>query len=234
MNIIVTGASQGIGNEIVKVLTASKKNHVLAISRNENKLKVLAEECRKKNPNANITPYTFDLTQFDFYPLVIQRIESYMPQCDILINNAGRLIYKPFIKIEQNEFDDIFDVNVKGLFFFTQAILPLMNKGAHIVNIGSMGGIQGSKKFEGLAAYSASKGAVAILTEALAEELSEKEIRVNALALGGVDTEMFKNAFPTADASYSPVKMAQYIADFALHGWKYYNGKVLPVSIMTP
>ena len=102
------------------------------------------------------------------------------------------------------------------------------------MNISSMGGIQGSKKFRGLSAYSASKGAVAILSEALAEELMDEEIRVNSLALGGVDTEMFQNAFPHAEASYSPTQMAQYIVDFALNGWKHYNGKVLPVSVNTP
>ncbi len=234
MNIIVTGASQGIGNEIVKVFSRSKLNHVIAISRNEKQLQALVEECKRNNPDALVTPYTFDLTQFDFYPLVIQRIKTFMPHCDILINNAGKLINKPFKRIDQNEFDAIFNVNVKGLFFFTQAMIPLMNKGGHIVNISSIGGIQGSKKFKGLSTYSASKGAVAILTEALAEELQEDEIRVNCLALGGVDTEMFQKAFPHAEASYSPSHMAQYIADFALNGWKHFNGKVLPVSVATP
>lgn len=234
MNIIVTGASQGIGKEVVKVLSMSKKNHVIAIARNEKQLKALTEECRKNNPGANVTPYVFDLTQFDFYPLVFQRIETFMPYCDILINNAGLLIHRPFRKIDQTGFDDIFNVNVKGLFFFTQAILPLMNKGGHIVNISSMGGIQGSKKFAGLSAYSASKGAVAVLTEALAEELHEEEIRVNCLALGGVDTEMFQKAFPHAEASYTPNQMAQFIVDFALNGRKHFNGKILPVSLATP
>ncbi|MFC2102263.1 SDR family oxidoreductase [Bacteroidota bacterium] len=234
MNIIVTGASQGIGNEIVKVFSRSKKNRIIAISRNEKKLQELVEECKKNNPEANVIPYAFDITQFDFYPLVIQRIETYMPHCDILINNAGKLIQKSFKKIDQNGFDNVFNVNVKGLFFFTQAILPMMGKGAHIVNIGSMGGVQGSKKFPGLSVYSASKGAVAILTESLAEELMEDEIRVNCLALGGVETEMFKRAFPNAQAGYTPNHMAQYIVDFALNGWKHFNGKVLPVSLGTP
>ncbi len=234
MNIIVTGASQGIGNEIVKVFSSSKKNHVIAISRNEKRLQALVAECKKNNSEANVTPYAFDLTQFDFYPLVIQRIENYMSHCDILINNAGKLIHRSFKKIDHHDFDEIFNVNVKGLFFFTQAILPMMGKGSHIVNIGSIGGIQGSKKFKGLTAYSASKGAVAILSEALAEELMEEDIRVNCLALGGVETEMFKRAFPNAEASYTPNQMAHYIVDFALNGWKHFNGKILPVSLGTP
>ena len=234
MNIIVTGASKGIGHEIVRIFSRSKKNHVIAISRNEKQLEELVNECNRINPEANVTHYAFDITQFDFYPLVLQRIETYMPHCDILINNAGALIYKGFRKVKPEDFDTLFDVNIKGLFFFTQAILPVMNKGGHIVNISSLGGIQGSKKFTGLTAYSASKGAVSILTEALAVELQEEEIRVNCLALGGVNTEMFKTAFPHAKASFEPDQMAQYIVDFALNGNKVYNGKVLPVSVTTP
>jgi len=234
MNIIVTGASRGIGHEMVRIFSRSKKNHVVAISRNEKQLDELVKECIRINPEANVTHYAFDLTQFDFYSLVLQRIETYMPHCDILINNAGNLTYKGFRKIKPVDFDSVFDINVKGLFFFTQAILPLMNKGGHIVNISSLGGIQGSKKFEGLTAYSASKGAVSILTETLAVELQEDEIRVNCLALGGVDTEMFRKAFPHAKASFTPDQMAQYIVDFAMNGNKVYNGKVLPVSVTTP
>jgi len=234
MNIIVTGASQGIGSEIVKIFSRSKKNHIIAISRSEKKLNELVEECRRTNSEAVITPYAFDLTQFDFYPIVIRRIGTYMPQCDILINNAGKLINKSFRKMDMQDFDETFNVNVKGVYFFTQAVLPIMNRGGHIVNISSLGGVQGSKKFRGLSAYSASKGAVAILTESLAEELQEEEIRVNCLALGGVRTEMFEKAFPHAEAAYTPNQIAQYIVDFALNGSKYFNGKVLPVSVMTP
>ena len=234
MNIIVTGASRGIGHEVVRIFSRSKKNHVVAISRNGKQLEKLVKECNRINPEANVTPYAFDLTQFDFYSLVLQRIETYMPHCDILINNAGNLIFKGFRKIKPEDFDTVFDLNVKGLFFFTQAILPMMNKGGHIVNISSLGGVQGSKKFEGLTAYSASKGAVSILTEALAVELQEEEIRVNCLALGGVNTEMFREAFPHAKASFTPNQIAQYIVDFATNGHKVYNGKVLPVSITTP
>jgi NAD(P)-dependent dehydrogenase (short-subunit alcohol dehydrogenase family) len=234
MNILVTGASKGIGSEIVKIFSRSKKNQVIAIGRDEKALDELIKECHIRNPESNIRSYPFDITSFDFYDLVIQRLTEYMPHIDILINNAGYLKWKKFLSMDPAVFDDIFNVNVKGLYFFTQALLPFMNKGAHIVNIGSMGGIQGSKKFPGLSAYSASKGAVAILTEALAEELQEEEIRVNCLALGGVDTEMFRKAFPQAKAPYSANHMGQYIVDFALNGWKYYNGKVLPVSLGTP
>ena len=234
MNIIVTGASKGIGSEIVKIFSRSKKNQVIAIGRNEKSLQELVKECQVRNPESNIRSYPFDITSFDFYDLVIQRLTEYMPQIDILINNAGYLKWKKFSSMTPAIFDETFNVNVKGLYFFTQSLIPHMNKGAHIVNISSMRGIQGSKKFQGLSAYSASKGAVAILTEALAEELQDEEIRINCLAPGAIDTDMFREAFPQAKATCSANHMAQYIVDFALNGWKYFNGKVLPVSLGTP
>ena len=234
MNIIITGASKGIGFELVKVLCKHKQNQIVAISRNGKALKELAGECQRINPDAHVTPYEFDLQHFDFYPFLVQRLETIMHKCDILINNAGQLLNKPFKKMEQADFDDIFNVNVKSVFLLTQALLPILNHGAHIVNISSMGGVQGSKKFSGLAAYSASKGAVAVLTEVLAEELMEDGIRVNCLALGSVQTEMFEKAFPGVKATLNPQQMAHYIADFAVTGHKYFNGKIIPVSISVP
>ena len=109
-----------------------------------------------------------------------------------------------------------------------------MNTNSHIVNIGSMGGFQGSAKFKGLSLYSAAKGAVAVLTESMAEEFKERGIKVNALALGAVQTEMLASAFPGYKAPLTAGQMAEFIADFALNGHKYFNGKILPVSLSTP
>lgn len=234
MNIIVTGAAKGIGFEVVKVLAKHKQNHIVAISRNGKALKELVSECLRMYPDAKVIPYEFDLAQFEFYPFIVQRLETFIHTCDILINNAGKLVNKPFDRFGPEEFDDTFNVNVKSPFFLTQALLPIFNKGAHVVNISSIGGIQGSKKFPGLAAYSASKGALAILTEVLAEELAEKEIKVNCLAIGAVQTEMFMKAFPGAKALQNPAQIAHFIADFAVNGQKYFNGKVVPVSLSVP
>jgi len=234
MNIIITGASKGIGSELVKTLSKHKQNQIVAVSRNGKALRELAAECVRLTPGAKVTPYEFDLNQFEFYPFIVQRLETFIHKCDILINNAGKMVNKPFIKFDQAEFDATYNVNVKAPFFLIQALLPIMNRGGHIVNIGSMGGVQGSKKFPGLSAYSSSKGALAILTELLAEELEEQDIRVNCLALGAVQTEMFAKAFPGAKATQNPVQMAHYIADFAVNGHKFFNGKVIPVSMSTP
>jgi 3-oxoacyl-[acyl-carrier protein] reductase len=97
-----------------------------------------------------------------------------------------------------------------------------------------MGGIQGSSKFPGLAAYSSSKGALITLTEMLAEEYKESNISFNALALGAVQTEMLAEAFPGYQASTTAREMARFIADFALNGHQFFNGKVLPVAHSTP
>jgi short-subunit dehydrogenase len=234
MNIIVTGASRGIGFEVVKVLAKHKQNSIVVISRNGKALKELAAECTRLYPEAKVIPYEFDLKQFEFYPFIVQRLETFIHKCDVLVNNAGKMVNKPFSKFDLADFDDTFNVNIKSPFFLIQALLPMMNKGAHIVNIGSIGGVQGSKKFPGLSAYSASKGALTVLTEALAEELDEMEIKVNCLALGAVQTEMFARAFPGAKALQNPAQIAHFIADFCINGPKYFNGKVVPVSMSVP
>ena len=105
---------------------------------------------------------------------------------------------------------------------------------AQIINIGSMGGYLGSSKFPGLSVYSAAKGALATLTECLAEELQEKNVRVNCLALGAVQTEMLEKAFPGYQAPINPEQMANFIYNFATHSSKFMNGKVIPVSLNTP
>ncbi len=234
MDIIITGASSGIGYELVKFFARNRNNHIVALARKGPLLKQLYNECLKLNSEAHVTPYEFDLEQFDFYPFIVQRIETFIQKCDILINNAGRMVNKPFTATDPAEFDEVFNVNVKAAYFFTQAILPMMKEGGHVVNIASMGGVQGSQKFPGLSAYSASKAAVVVMTECMAEELKDTDIRVNCLALGGAQTEMFSKAFPGFKASQTPAHMAQYVAEFALTGHKFFNGKVIPVANTTP
>jgi len=234
MNIIVTGAGKGVGREVVIALSKQKSNHIIAISRNGKALESLVRECSVSHPGSQVMPYEFDLQQFDFYPFIVQRLGTLIPHCDVVVHNAGKLINKPFEKLAPSDFDDIYNVNVRAPFFFTQALLPMMSKGSHIVNIGSMGGVPGTKKYRGLSAYSSSKGALHVLTEMLAEELAPKEISVNCLALGSVQTEMFNAAFPGVKAALSPAQMGRFIADFAVTGHRYFNGKILPVAVSTP
>ncbi len=153
---------------------------------------------------------------------------------DALVNNAGALLNQPFSETTKEDFEAVYRVNVFGLASLIRLLLPLIDPKGHVVNISSMGGIGGSSKFPGLAAYSSSKGAVNILTELLAEEYKESGPSFNSLALGAVQTEMLAQAFPGFQAPLSAKEMAQYIFKFAVEGHHFFNGKTLPVSSSTP
>ncbi|WP_025743221.1 SDR family NAD(P)-dependent oxidoreductase [Aquimarina pacifica] len=224
-NIIITGASRGIGYELAKLL-ADQGHHVLALSRNEKPIVELNHE--------NIHTFSFDISKASDLKKMTSFIDTTWKKVDILINNAGRLINKPFAEITTREFEEVYKVNVFGVAEITKCILPYMVSGSHVVTVSSMGGIQGSMKFPGLAAYSSSKGAVITLSELLAEEYKESGIAFNVLALGAVQTEMLEEAFPGYQAPLTAIEMANYIKDFALTGNTFYNGKVLQVSSSTP
>ncbi len=230
MNIIITGASRGIGKEVAIQLANSGENRVIAIARDEKKLNTLKKEV--KDP-ARVIPIAFDLRNGD-YELLSKEIRGHFSEIHVLINNAGILINKKISRLSADDFDQMMDVNVKSAFLLIQALIPLFEPNGHIVNISSMGGVQGSAKFPGLSLYSASKGALAILSECLAEELKDYNISVNCLALGAAQTEMLAEAFPAYKAPLSAEQMASYIADFAINGQQFFNGKILPVSLSTP
>ena len=223
MKVVITGASRGIGFEMVKQFL-SNGHQVMAISRNQDKLLELEQL------GANIL--AFDLTAEDFAP-VIDAVKSF-GKIDILINNAGALVNKPLSQMTNEDINYVYSVNVFSVIKLTRDLLAHFNDAAHIVNISSVGGVQGSVKFPGLSAYSSSKGAVSILTECLAEEFKESSLRFNALALGAVQTDMLQKAFPDYQANTSAAEMANYIYRFATQDGKLYNGKILTVSSSTP
>ncbi len=230
--IIITGASSGIGFEAVIEL-ALKGHEIIAIARTKEKLENLHKITLSLNPNAKLYPIVFDILHDDTVTLtdfIVQRWGKF----NILINNAGALINKPFKELTEFDLTEMFQSNVLGHFRMIQALLPLLDKKSHILNIGSMGGFQGSSKFPGLAAYSSSKAALHNLTECLAQELIEDKISVNCLALGSAKTEMLEKAFPGFESPIQAFQMGKYIADFALTGHHLFNGKTLPVAILTP
>ncbi|WP_108866617.1 SDR family NAD(P)-dependent oxidoreductase [Aquimarina aquimarini] len=224
-NIIITGASRGIGYELVK-LFAGEGHQVLALSRNEKPVVALQYK--------NVHTFPFDISKEKDLQKMVDYVSSTWQQVDILINNAGKLLNKPFGEITTKEFEEVYKVNVFGVAEITRLVLPFMKSGSHVVTVSSMGGIQGSMKFPGLAAYSSSKGAVITLSELLAEEYKESGIAFNVLALGAVQTEMLEEAFPGYEAPLTAIEMATYIKEFSTTGNKYYNGKVLQVSSSTP
>ena len=226
--IVVTGASRGIGYQTVLKLAEGNHN-VIATARSKNDL----EELQKRFPD-KITICTADLTKENQLDHLTDFISDQFSKIDILINNAGALINKPFMDLTGEDWRKMIDVNVLSAINLTRRLIPFLEENSHIVNISSMGGFQGSDKFPGLTAYSVAKGAISILSECLAVELESEKISVNALCLGSVQTEMFNAAFPDFNADVSPEKMGTYITDFALNGSTYYNGKVLPVALRNP
>ena len=223
--VIVTGTSRGIGCELVKWLSAGGHS-VLALSRNPRPVEEL------DLPGATSLP--FDITEPAASDAAALWVRSNWGRADVLIHNAGSLVNKPFSETPAEDFEAVYRVNVFGVATLTRALLPVMEPGGHVLVISSMGGIQGSAKFPGLAAYSSSKGAVITLTELLAEEYKDTGPAFNALALGAVQTEMLEAAFPGFKAPVTASEMAAYIGQFALTGHAYYNGKVLQVSRSTP
>jgi short-subunit dehydrogenase len=224
-NIIITGTSRGIGFELVQLFSKAGHN-VLALSRNDKPVQSLKLE--------NVTAFSFDLNTIDAYKKVENFINENWHQVDVLINNAGALLNKPFSETSMGDFETVYKTNVFGVSELTRVVLPFMKSGSHVVTISSMGGVQGSMKFPGLAAYSSSKAAVITLTELLAEEYKDSGISFNVLALGAVQTEMLEEAFPGYQAPITAIEMAAYIFDFSLNGNTYYNGKLLQVSNSTP
>jgi len=231
MNIVITGASSGIGRDIALKLAEEQGNKIYAISRNKSALISLAGECANKN----ITPVVLDITGGRSSLRELKNsIAAEAGSIDIIINNAGFLINKPFTEHSDQDIASIVAVNFTAPAAIVSELLPLMSRGSHVVNIGSMGGFQGSMKFSGLSFYSAAKGALAVLTECLAAEYADRGISFNCLCPGAVQTEMFSKAFPGYTAPVSSSEMASFVADFAVNGNRFFNGKILPVALSVP
>ncbi|MGB5169973.1 SDR family NAD(P)-dependent oxidoreductase [Eudoraea sp.] len=224
-NIIITGCSRGIGYELAQKF-AFEGNRVLALSRNEKPIKALN--------NPNIVTFPFDICDAQNIDFLVDFLKREWKSVDILINNAGKLLNKPFLETTVSDFEEIYKVNVFGVAELTRRVLPFMSSSGHVVTVSSMGGVQGSAKFPGLAAYSSSKAAVITLTELWAEEFKTTGPSFNVLALGAVQTEMLEEAFPGYKAPLTAEEMAEYIRYFALNGQKLYNGKLMQVSKSTP
>ncbi len=226
--VLITGASRGIGKETALALL--KQNvKVVALARSGDKL----QELQSQYPDQVFT-LAVDLSIDESYTSVIKLLNDNNLQLEAVIHNAGALLNKPFLETTTEDWDFLLKANLMSSVNLIKTCHPFMVKGSHIVQIGSMGGFQGSSKFPGLSAYSVTKGSLSILTESLAVEFFKDDIRVNCLCLGAVQTEMLEAAFPGLQAPVQPNEMGAYIAEFAMHAQKYFNGKVLPVSLADP
>jgi len=223
--VIITGTSRGIGYELVKIFS-QKDFEVFALSRNDNPVKELNLK--------NVHSISCDLSDENSISKTVEFISKKIQHVDILINNAGKFMNQTFENTNLENVRAVYEANVFGVFGLTSKLIKTFNNVGHTVNISSMGGIQGSVKFPGLAAYSSSKAALICLTELLAEEYKETDMAFNCLALGAVQTEMLNEAFPDFEAPVNAKEMANYISNFAIEGRQYFNGKTLQVSNTTP
>jgi NAD(P)-dependent dehydrogenase (short-subunit alcohol dehydrogenase family) len=234
MNIVITGASSGVGFQAALELIFDTGNKVVALARSNDKLKNLAQSAARLNPGCFLFPLAFDIVHGDYDETLVPFLSKELGTVDILINNAGLLVNKGFEQLDEFDFTAMLQNNFLGPVKMIQSLLPMIRDNGHIVNIGSMGGFQGSVKFSGLSGYSASKAALHILTECLAVELAGRNIKVNCLALGSAQTEMLDKAFPGYKAPVTAEEMGKLIANFSLTGHRFFNGKILPVSVATP
>jgi 3-oxoacyl-[acyl-carrier protein] reductase len=181
---IVTGAGSGMGEAIAHTY-AREGAKVAVLDVNEQAANKVASAI-----GAAALAVACDVTNKADIVRAVEMTEKKFGVTDILVNNAGVAhVNKPLMEIDEREFDRVFDVNVKGLFVFTQAVVPAMrNKGGGvIVNIGSTAGL---RPRPGLSAYNATKGAVHNLTKTLAVELAPDKIRVCAIAPVATDTPL--------------------------------------------
>lgn len=235
MNILITGASRGIGAATAKYLARKKVKTLFLTARNINALEHLKKDIAELNPDTEVFPIAADLSAEDGILKVTEFVGKKTPKLDRLLNNAGYLVSGSFASISQEEILRSFMINYFAPSNLIKSCLPLLENAskAHVVNISSMAGFQGSQKFVGLSHYSASKAAIASLTELLAAEF-HGEIIFNCLAIGAVDTEMLKEAFPGYKAPLQADEMAEYIGEFLLTAGRYMNGKIIPVSLVSP
>ena len=230
--IIVTGASSGVGRAIAKALAATHGCTVVAVARNAEQLHQLAKEVA--GAVGSVQPLPLDLAADGAIEAVLKAVQG--PRLHGLVNCAGLLIKQPFGDWTHSDVRRLFHLNAAVPLMLTQALAPQLGGDplGHVVNLGSMGGFQGSVKFPGMAAYSASKAALANLSECMAEELKDKSVYCNCICLGAVDTAMLRAAFPGFSAPVGPDEVGAFIARFVLEGQKFFNGKVLPFASSTP
>jgi len=232
MNIVVTGASRGIGQAVCQqLMTLQTEVHILAISRSS-----IPKPLPQGNPSSTITTLNTDISCEP--ENIVNHINLQLKWKNIhgILHNAGTMLNKPFSQTTSQDIRSIFETNTIAPYILTQLLLPLLQraKSSHVVSIGSMGGFQGSSKYPGLSAYSMSKSALANFTECMAAEFAESNIRFNCLALGAVQTEMLKEAFPSYKAPTTSKEMAEYITHFLLNQHQVMNGQIIPVRISNP
>lgn len=223
--IIVTGSGRGIGEYIAKRLGREGAN-IVVTGRTEEDIEKVSTEINTSHLNTGITGgkaifIRGDVTREEDVKNVINKAINKFGKVDVLVNNAGVGLRKYLWDTQVEEFEEVMDVNVKGVFLYMKNIIPEMEKhGGLIINISSGAGKTGIPT---LGAYCASKFAVIGLTEAAAAEVRNTKIVV--LCPGSVDTGMFKRLFPDEKADLKPEEVAEKVADICIRPGKYRSGQ---------
>jgi len=187
---IVTGGSRGLGKAMALGLADAGADIVVA-SRTQADLDKVADEIKAKGRKA--LAIAMDATSFDSIKAMAAKVIEEFGKIDILINNAGQGTTVPFLKIAEEDWDRLIDINLKGYFMVTQAVGAYMFKAktGRVINISSA---MGDSPMPFMAHYAASKGAINAMTKSLAQEWARRGITVNAIAPSYFLTDMNKNA----------------------------------------
>ncbi len=206
--VLITGASGGIGRTIVKKFVQNGYTVIAQYNKNKQSIDKLIRELEVENLSGAIHPVTADFTDINSIDRMFVEIFSKFKKIDALVNNSGVGLYKLITETTEEDWDKLFAVNVKGVYYTVNKVLPSMidNKRGKIVNVSSMWGISGASME---VAYSASKSALIGYSKALAKELAPSGINVNCVCPGVIDTDM--------NARFSKAEMDALIAETPLN-----------------
>jgi len=179
---LVTGASKGIGRGIALALAKEGYNLVIA-DIDQAALSAVAGEINASG--VKVLPVKCDVSRQSEVDKMMKKITAEFGKLDILVNNAGIYPFMPFMKMTEADWDRVMSVNLKSVFLCSQAAAKIMPEGGRIIDISSVAAFIG---FSGLVHYCASKGGINAMIRALALELAEKKITVNAVAPGAINT----------------------------------------------
>ena len=184
---LVTGASRGIGRAVAVEL--GRRGAAVAVNylSSEHEVPGLLDLIREAGGTAQ--PFRADISRAGEVERLFDRVIDHFGSIDILVNNAGIMINTPIEQVSEEEFDRVFEINVKGLFFCCQQAARRMNRGGRIINMGTSVTRVMLPRY---GTYAASKGAVEQLTRVLAKELGPRDITVNTVSPGPTDTELFR------------------------------------------
>lgn len=227
---LVTGSTRGIGKETA-LLLLKKGLNVIISSRSQDGVDNVIEEILDKFPSKkeNILGLKCDVSKHSEVKTLVDVSVKRLGRIDVLVNNAGIVYFKCLLDTTEEEWDKTIDINLKGVFLFTKEVLPYMieNKSGIIINVSSGAGKYG---FPNLSAYCASKFGVIGLTESIAKEVADNNVKVMAICPGGVDTKMIDdivdNGYNLSNRNLmKPKEVANKIYDMIFNQNGYYNGQ---------